>query len=210
MHQNTYRQTDQHTTTKHQLFINGEWTDAAAKGTYEKANPFNGKPASTVAAGKREDAKRAVEAAAAAFPTWSNTAPAVRRKLLLKAADVLDAHQAEIARITAEEMGGTFGWGMFNCIFAAGLLREAAAQAYGLIGEVIPSDLPDTFAMAIRQPVGVVVGIAPWNAAMILGMRAVAIPLAYGNTVVFKASEESPGTHLAIAETLHEAGFPNG
>ena len=87
MHQNT----DQRTTTTHQLFINGEWTDAAAKGTYEKANPFNGKPASTVAAGKREDAKRAIEAAAAAFPTWSNTAPAVRRKLLLKAADVLDS-----------------------------------------------------------------------------------------------------------------------
>jgi len=208
------RQTEQHIdlqiTTKHQLFINGERTDAAAKGTYEKANPFNGKPASTVAAGKREDAKRAIEAAAAAFPAWSNTAPAVRRKLLLKAADVLDAHQAEIARVTAEETGETFGWGMFNCIFAAGLLREAAAQAYGLIGEIIPSDLPDTVAMATRQAVGVVVGIAPWNAPMILGMRAVAIPIAYGNTVVLKASEESPGTHLAIAKVFEEAGFPKG
>ncbi|HKD62557.1 MAG TPA: aldehyde dehydrogenase family protein [Candidatus Acidoferrales bacterium] len=207
------RQTDQHanqhTATKHQLFINGEWTDAIANGTYEKTNPFNGKPASTVAAGKREDAKRAIEAAAAAFPAWSSTAPAARRNLLLKAADILDRHQAEIARTTAEETGETFGWGMFNCIFAAGLLREAAAQAHGLIGEIIPSDLPDTVAMATRQAVGVVVGIAR-NAPMILGMRAVAIPIAYGNTVVLKASEEFPGTHLAIAKVFEEAGFPKG
>lgn len=193
-----------------QLHINGEWSPAAAEGTYEKSNPYSGKPASTVAAAKREDALRAIEAAAAAFPSWSNTPPAVRRKLLSKAADVLDANQARIARITTEETGETFGWGMFNCIFAAGLLREAAAQAYGLIGEVIPSDLPDTVAMATRQAVGVVVGIAPWNAPMILGMRAVALPIAYGNTVVLKASEESPGTHLAIAEVFQEAGIPKG
>ena len=193
-----------------QLYISGEWSPATGKGTYEKMNPYTGGPASTVAAGKREDARRAIEAAAAAFPAWSSTPPAVRRKLLLKAADVLDAHQAGIARITAEETGETFGWGMFNCIFASGLLREAAAQAYGLIGEVIPSDLPDTVAMATRQAVGVVVGIAPWNAPMILGMRAVALPIAYGNTVVLKASEESPGTHLAIAEVFQEAGFPKG
>ena len=127
MDRQTDQHTDQQTTTKHQLFINGEWTDAAAKGTYEKANPFNGKPASTVAAGKREDTKRAIEAAAAAFPTWSNTAPAVRRKLLLKAADVLDAHQADIARITAEETGETFGWGIFNCIFASGRTGQGRA-----------------------------------------------------------------------------------
>src|SRR5208282_620435 len=116
---------------------------------------------------------------------------AIRRSLLLKAADVLDKHQLEIARTMAEETGGTFGWGMFNCIFTSGMLREAASQAYGLVGEIIPSDLPDTIAMATRQPVGVVVGIAPWNAPMILGVRAIALPLAYGNTVVLKASEES-------------------
>jgi benzaldehyde dehydrogenase (NAD) len=115
-----------------------------------------------------------------------------------------------IAEITALETGETFGWGVFNCIFAAAILREAAAHAYGLIGEVIPSDLPDTVAMATRQAVGVVVGIAPWNAPTILGIRAVALPIAYGNTVVLKASEESPGTHLAIAEVFQEAGCPKG
>jgi vanillin dehydrogenase len=194
----------------HHLFIDGKWLDALDDRTFEKTNPFTGEIIARFASAGRKDARRAIDAAAAAFPAWSATPAALRRNLFLKAADILDRRQPEIARIMAEEMGGIFGWGMFNCIFTAGLLREAAAQAYGLIGEVIPSDLPDTFAMATRQPVGVVVGIAPWNAPLILGMRAVAIPLAYGNTVVLKASEESPATHLAIAEIFHEAGFPNG
>ncbi len=194
----------------HQLFIGGKWQAATEGRTFEKTNPFTGETISRFASAGRKDAHQAIDAAAASFLAWSATPPVVRRNLFLKAADILDRRQLEIARTMAEEMGGTFGWGMFNCIFAAGLLREAAAQAYGLIGEVIPSDLPDTFAMAIRQPVGVVVGIAPWNAPLILGMRAVATPLAYGNTVVLKASEESPATHLAIAEIFHEAGFPSG
>jgi acyl-CoA reductase-like NAD-dependent aldehyde dehydrogenase len=194
----------------HQVFINGEWQDAFGNRTFEKTNPFTGEIISRFPSARREDARRAVDAASAAFPAWSGTPPIVRRNLFLKAADILDRRQPEIARTMAEETGGTFGWGMFNCIFAAGMLREAAAQAYGLIGEIIPSDLPDTVAMATRQPVGVVVGIAPWNAPMILGVRAVAIPLVYGNTVVLKASEESPATHLAIAEIFQEAGFPNG
>jgi acyl-CoA reductase-like NAD-dependent aldehyde dehydrogenase len=194
----------------HKLFIAGEWQGSLDGRTFEKTNPFTGELIPRFSSAGPKDAIRAIDAAASAFPAWSVTPPAERRNLFLKAADILDRRQPEIARTMAEEMGGTFGWGMFNCMFAAGLLREAAAQAYGLIGEIIPSDLPDTVAMATRQPVGVVVGIAPWNAPLILGMRAVAIPLAYGNTVVLKASEESPATHLAIAQIFQEAGFPKG
>ena len=155
-----------HTTAvqNHQLFIDGEWQRAHDGRTFEKTNPFTGEIIAKFSSAGRADARRAIDAAAAAFPAWSAAPPAVRRSLFLKAADILDRRQPEIARTMAEEMGGTFGWGMFNCIFTAGLLREAAAQAYGLIGEIIPSDLPDTVAMATRQPVGVVVGIAPWNA----------------------------------------------
>ena len=191
-------------------FINGEWTGAADGTTYTKKSPFNGEVASQVPAGKRADARRAIEAAHAAFQHWGVTPPAVRRGLFLKVADVLERRMEEVSKITAEETGQTFGWGMFNCIFSVGTLREAAAQAYAAIGEVIPSDLPDTTAMAIRQPVGVVTGIAPWNAPMILGIRAIAAPLAYGNTVVLKASEECPATHLMIASIFEEAGFPKG
>jgi acyl-CoA reductase-like NAD-dependent aldehyde dehydrogenase len=192
------------------LFINGEWTGTLDGHTYQKKNPYTGRIASHVAAAKRADVKRAIEAAAAAFPAWSAAAPGVRRTLLLKAADLLESRMQDITKIITEETGSTFGWGMFNCIYTVGMLREAAAQAYGLIGEIIPSDLPDTTAMAMRQAVGVVAGIAPWNAPIILGMRAIASPLAYGNTVVLKASEESPGTHLAIASVFEAAGFPKG
>lgn len=192
------------------MFIDGGLIDATSGGEFEKKNPFTGDAIARVAAGGRQDAKRAVEAASAAFPTWSAASPGMRRSLFLKAADVLVSRQLEIARLIAEETGGTFGWGMFNCILSAGIFREAAAQTYGVIGEIIPSDVPDTVAMATRQPVGVIVGIAPWNAPLILGVRAIALPLAYGNTVVLKASEESPGTHLLIAEVLQQAGFPKG
>src|SRR5215204_5768578 len=116
----------------------------------------------------------------------------------------------DIAHIVTAETGGTFGWGMFNCSLAAGMLSEAAAQTTAVTGEVIPSDVPGLLAMGVRQPAGVVVGIAPWNAPVILGTRAVASPLAYGNTVVLKASEHCPRTHAAVARALADAGVPAG
>ena len=99
---------------------------------------------------------------------------------------------------------------MFNCELAAGMLREAAAQAYGLVGEVIPSDVPGKLAMGVRAPAGVVVGIAPWNAPVILCTRALATPLAYANTVVLKASELCPRTHAAVVSAVVDAGLPAG
>jgi len=90
--------------------------------------------------------------------------------------------------------------------FAASLLREAASMTTQVSGEVVPSDVPGSMAMAHRQPVGVVYGIAPWNAPVILGVRALAMPLACGNTVVLKSSEVCPKTHALIGQTLIEAG----
>ena len=162
------------------------------------------------AAAGREDAKRAVDAAAAAFPAWSATPPGERRALLNAAADKLMEAAPDVAAIMTEEVGGTFGWGMFNCDLASRMLREAAAQAYSVVGEVIPSDVPGSLAMGVRQPAGVVVGMAPWNAPVILATRAVATPLAYGNTVVLKASEQCPRTHAAVARALVDAGLPAG
>ena len=162
------------------------------------------------AAAGREDAKRAVDAAAAAFPAWSATPAGERRALLNAAADKLMEAAPDVAAIMTEEVGGTFGWGMFNCDLASRMLREAAAQAYSVVGEVIPSDVPGSLAMGVRQPAGVVVGMAPWNAPVILATRAVATPLAYGNTVVLKASEQCPRTHAAVVRALVDAGLPAG
>src|SRR3954468_9552254 len=192
------------------LLIGGEWTEASGGGTFERADPLTGEPVTLAAAAGREDARRAVEAAAEAFPAWSATAAGERRALLNAAADKLMEAAPDIAGVMTEEVGGTFGWGMFNCDLASKMLREAAAQAYSVVGEVIPSDVPGSLALGVRQPAGVVVGMAPWNAPVILGTRAVATPLAYGNTVVLKASEQCPRTHAAIARALDDAGLPAG
>ncbi|EAY71278.1 Delta 1-pyrroline-5-carboxylate dehydrogenase [Burkholderia dolosa AU0158] len=98
----------------------------------------------------------------------------------------------------------------FNVMLAANMLREAAAMTTQIDGAVIPSDVPGSIAMAVRQPCGVVLGIAPWNAPVILATRALAMPLACGNTVVLKASEGCPGVHRLIGSVLHDAGLGDG
>jgi acyl-CoA reductase-like NAD-dependent aldehyde dehydrogenase len=193
-----------------QLLIGGEWTDAASGETFAVIDPWSGETATLAAAAGREDAHRAVDAAAAAAPEWADTPLAERRSMLDRAADILMSRQAEIAGIVTAETGGTFGWGMFNVDLAAGMLRVAGAQAETLHDQAIESLIPGKRARAVRQPVGVVVGIAPWNAPVILGTRAVAAPLAYGNPVVLKASELSPATHGQIVRALTEAGIPAG
>ncbi len=193
-----------------QLLIGGEWTAATGGGTFERVDPFTGDGVTVAAAASRDDARRACDAAAAAFPEWSSTPPGQRRAVLTKAADLLMERAPEIAATMTEEVGGTFGWGMFNCDLASRMLREAGAQTYSVTGEVIPSDVPGALAMGVRQPVGVVVGMAPWNAPVILSTRAVAAPLAFGNTVVLKASEQCPRTHAAVVRAIADAGVPAG
>lgn len=192
------------------LLINGADVTALDNKTFDRLDPFTGSVASTSAAGKVADVKAACDAAAAAFPAWSETGPNERRKLLLKAADLLEAKTPEFIKLTMEETGATGPWSGFNVMFAAKILREAACMTTMIHGEVIPSDKPGCFSMGIRQPAGVCVGMAPWNAPVILGVRAVAMPLACGNTVVMKASETCPATHMLIGKVLQEAGIPKG
>jgi acyl-CoA reductase-like NAD-dependent aldehyde dehydrogenase len=108
------------------------------------------------------------------------------------------------------EIGATAGWAMFNLMLATSMTREAAALTTQISGEVIPSDKPGCLAMALREPVGVILGIAPWNAPIILGVRAIVTALACGNAVILKASEICPRTHELIIEAFVEAGFPEG
>ena len=192
------------------LLIGGEWTEAADGRTFDVRNPYTGEVASTAAAAGREDARRAVEAAAAAFDDWCETPLLKRREILERAADLMQERQAELAQIVADETGGTFGWGMFNVGLATGMLHEAGVHAAAVHEQQIHSHISGKRMRAVRQPAGVIVGIAPWNAPVILGTRSIAAPLAYGNTVVMKASELSPRTHGMILECLEQAGLPPG
>jgi acyl-CoA reductase-like NAD-dependent aldehyde dehydrogenase len=194
---------------EHGHFIGG--ASEAPGETFEDADPFSGDVVARVTSGGREDARRAIEAAAAAFPAWSQTAPEAKQAIFLKAADVLESRNDEIVDLLERETGSTFGFSMFQMHFVAGLLRQAAAIPYAPIGQVLPTDTPGRMAMGIRQPVGVVGAIAPWNAALILSARSIAAPLALGNTVVLKPSEWSPVVGgLIWGEIFAEAGLPEG
>lgn len=192
------------------LFIDNRDVAATGGATFERRDPITGEVASRASAATPADARAAADAAAAAFPTWSKLGPNARRAVLLKAADLLEGRAGEFVNLMAVEIGATAGWAQFNVKLAAGMLREAASLTTQITGEIIPSDKPGCVAMAVRQPAGVVLGIAPWNAPVILGVRAVATPLACGNTVVLKASEICPGTHRLIGTVLQEAGLPAG
>ena len=136
--------------------------------------------------------------------------PGERRARLLRAAALLQQKEAEFIALGVEEIGGAPGWYGFNVRLASDMLREAASMTTQISGEIIPSNVPGSLSMAIRQPAGVSLGIAPWNAPIILGVRALAMPLACGNTVVLKASEICPAVHRLIGSTLHEAGLGDG
>jgi acyl-CoA reductase-like NAD-dependent aldehyde dehydrogenase len=193
-----------------ELLINNVDRSSAGGNTYARHNPMTSEVATRAAAASVVDANAAVDAAAAAFPAWAAVGPSERRGLLLKAADILQSRVEEATARMMAETGSTAPWAGLNIMIATGMLREAASMVTQVGGEVIPSDKPGIFSFSHRQPVGVVLGIAPWNAPIILAVRAVAMPLACGNTVVLKASEVSPATHRLVGEVLRDAGLPPG
>ncbi|MFE6281808.1 aldehyde dehydrogenase family protein [Streptomyces sp. NPDC057877] len=194
-----------------ELHIGGKDVPAASGRTTEDVNPYTGLPYARVAAAGVEDVARAVEAASAAFESWAAVSPFARRTILLGAADLLEDRAGQVAELMAHEVGGTHPWAHFNVGLAANMLREAAAAVTAPRGEVLSAQEEGTLGLAVREPLGVVAAFAPWNAPVILGVRAVAAPLAAGNTVVLKASEDAPlACGLLVADVLREAGLPDG
>lgn len=192
------------------MYINGMPVSASNGATFERRNPLDGTVATVAPAATVEDAVAAADAAAAAFRVWSSTGPGERRAALMRASQALEAKSDAFATAMAAETGASAGWAAFNVHLAASMLLEAAAITTQIQGAVIPSDVPGSLALAVRQPAGVVLGMAPWNAPVILGVRALATALACGNTVILKASERCPATHGLIVEALQEAGLPKG
>jgi acyl-CoA reductase-like NAD-dependent aldehyde dehydrogenase/ABC-type branched-subunit amino acid transport system ATPase component len=192
------------------LYIGGKHVAASNNATFERKNPVTGETVTVAAAASVEDATRAVDAAAAAFPAWSETGPAARRKMLMDAATSLNNRADDIVQAMKDEIDATEAWARFNVMLASNMLIEAASLTTQIKGEIIPSNRPGSMAMAIRQPAGVVLAMAPWNAPVILGIRSIATPLACGNTVVMKTSELCPRTHALIIEAVAQGGLPDG
>lgn len=177
---------------------------------FERSNPITGETVSSAEAMTAAEMPAIAAHAGAAAPSWAATGPNERRTVLMKAAAALEARTDAFVEAMIGEIGATRGWAMFNVVTAVKMVREAASLTTQIAGEVIPSDRPGCLAMAMREPVGVVLGIAPWNAPIILGVRAISVPLACGNAVILKASETCPRTHALIIEAFAEAGFPEG
>jgi acyl-CoA reductase-like NAD-dependent aldehyde dehydrogenase len=193
-----------------QLLIDNVKQPASGGKTYQRLDALSGKTVTTGAAASVEDALKIAQSSQMAFKKWSKVGPTERRRLLLAAADVLESKMPQFCSVMAEEIGASQLWAQFNVGASANLLREAAALTTQIKGETIPTDKPGTLSMTLRQPVGTVLSIVPWNGPVILGARAIAYPLACGNTVIFKGSENSPRTHELLAEAFIEAGLPAG
>lgn len=195
---------------KSQLLIDNSWVNAQGDATFERRHPVSNDVVTEAAAAGIEDAKKAAESAHAAYKTWRLSSPSERRRLLLKTADILESKTPQFIEVMAAEVGASALWAGFNVHLAANVFREAASLVTQIQGETIPTDKPGALSMTIRQPVGVIFSMVPWNGTVVLAARAIAYPIVCGNSVVFRGSEASPKTHALVAEALVEAGFPPG
>ena len=198
-------------TNEFQYFVDGEWRSAEGGKLFDVYRPYDRTLYARVAAGGRAEATRAVDAAAKAFPVWSQTAPAERASLFHKAAEIVKRRRAEVAEILAHETGGAIPYSGFQQDLVAATIEQAAGWMYLPKGEVLETNVPGVHSIGVRRPLGVVATFTPWNGAAILSWRAVISPLAAGNTVVVKPSELSPiSAGLILAQIVEEAGFPKG
>ncbi|MCJ1291708.1 hypothetical protein MMC34_003253 [Xylographa carneopallida] len=191
------------------LQINGK--EVKTSTTFDVVDPSTGKVIWKSASASKEDAMNAIEAAQAAFPAWSKTKPAKRRNILLKAAEILQSRVEELGGYMMTETGSqtAFATG-FNIPTSVEMLKDIAGRIVTIAGSVPVCGEEGTNAIVYKEPYGVVLGIAPWNAPYILGFRAVAYALATGNTTILKAPEFSPRCYWAIGSVFQEAGLPAG
>ncbi|MCF5725191.1 aldehyde dehydrogenase family protein [Pseudomonas syringae] len=178
--------------------------------TFFRFNPVTSEKVSEASALSVEQVNGMIEDANDAFRTWSVSAPALRRDIMLRAAELVVERSVQMIDCMVAETGTSRAWAEFNVKGSVAIIKEAAGLATQIKGETIPSNVPGTITMTLRVPAGVSVGIAPWNAPLLLGLRAVVVPIVCGNTAILKASEQCPAVHFMIGELLRDAGLPQG
>ena len=195
-------------TLKH--FIDGQWLSASDAGTFEVLNPLDDSLYATAAKGTAADIQSAVAAARAAFPSFKETTPTERERWLLRIAEIMEARQKDLVDCLIDEIGSPVQKAMFEFTKGLTMIRAAAGLCRNVRGETIPSDRASTLSMSIREPLGVVAVITPFNVPLIKTTRLVANALAVGNTVVHLPSEMAPHLSLIFAEIVAAAGVPAG
>jgi vanillin dehydrogenase len=194
----------------HPLYINGEWRQGSDGGVADDVNPATGDVFARVAQAGRQDVEDALAAAHAARGAWAALLVNQREALLLRTAEVIARHAAEIRDLIIEETGSVMMKAPWEVGYAVECLRSAAACTRQPHGATFPPSAKGQVGMTIRQPLGVIVGIAPFNSPFLLSIKKVAFALAAGNTFVLKPSDLAPLTGLKLAEMFHEAGLPPG
>ncbi len=194
------------------LFIDGQWREGASGELMDVISPIDGTVLTPLACATKEDADRAVSAARASFESgiWSQSAPGHRKKVLLKLADLIDAHALELAVLGVRDNGCEFSMALeAEPGSAAGTFRYYAEAIDKVYGEIAPT-APGVLGLVHREPLGVIAAIVPWNFPLMIGAWKIAPALAAGNSVVLKPSETASLTLLRLAELASETGVPDG
>lgn len=178
--------------------------------TFDVRSPIDDKLIHKCASASASDAIAAVDSCQAAFPAWRDLPPAAKRDIFLKTAAVFESRSAELTKYMIEETGASEFWAGFNVTLGADILKDVAGRISSLRGEAPTTGVPGTSAIVYKEPYGVILGIAPWNGAYILGVRAIAYALAAGNSAILKASEFSPRCSWAITDCFRQGGLPDG
>jgi len=191
-------------------FIGGNWVEGSSSDVFEVLNPLDDSLYAHAAKGTDADIQNAVAAAKAAFTSYKETTPTERERWLLRVAEIMETRRKDLVDCLIDEIGSPVQKAMFEFTKGLTMVRAAAGLCRNVRGETIPSDRPGTFSMSIREPLGVVAVITPFNVPLIKTTRLVANALAVGNTVVHLPSEMAPHLSILFAEILAEAGVPEG
>ncbi|AEO66077.1 uncharacterized protein THITE_2065964 [Thermothielavioides terrestris NRRL 8126] len=190
------------------FWINGKEVHSERK--FDVVSPASGKVVHASASATEADVRAASDAAANAFKTWKKSPPQVRRDILLKTAEVMGRRKEELSQYMMDETGCTRQWADFNVDTAREFIVDVAGRVAAVEGSIPTLADPNSGGMVLREPFGVVLAIAPWNAPYILGARSVLFPIAAGNTAILKGSELCPRTMWGLCSAFHEAGLPDG
>jgi succinate-semialdehyde dehydrogenase/glutarate-semialdehyde dehydrogenase len=195
---------------KQQCYIDGKWCDADGGGTITVTDPGTGKPLATVPSMGTAETRRAIEAAENALPAWRALTAGARAKLLRKLYDLMIEHQASLGELLTREQGKPLAEGIGEIAYGASFVEWFAEEGKRAYGEVIPGHAGDRRLVVLKQPVGVVAAITPWNFPCAMITRKLAPALAAGCTIVIKPASATPLSALALAALAEEAGIPAG
>lgn len=197
---------------RYRMFIDGSWADASDGGSFASMNPATGEDWAVIPEATAADVNRAVEAAHRAFRhgEWARTLPTARGKHLRRLADLLAERSEELGRIETIDTGKMLKETRWQAKYIAEFFHFYAGAADKVMGSTLPIDKPDMLAMTLREPIGVVAAVVPWNSQLFLAAVKIGPALAAGNTVVLKASEHASAPMLEFARLVEEAGFPPG